>query len=49
MSEQTYKELTAAVRESGIPLQMQKELQRLIDKELEQKERCKKLSPILDE
>ena len=49
MSEQTYKELTAAVRESGIPLQLQKELQRLIDKELEQKERCKKLSPILDE
>ena len=33
MSEQTYKELTAAVRESGIPLPLQKELQRLIDKE----------------
>ena len=49
MTEQNYKELTAAVRESGIPLQLQKELQRLIDKELEQKERCKKLSPILDE
>ena len=49
MTEQEYKELTAAVKESGIPLQLQKELQRLIDKELEQKERCKKLSPILDE
>ena len=49
MTEQTYKELTAAVRESGIPLQLQKVLQRLIDKELEQEERCKKLSPILDE
>lgn len=33
MTEQNYKELTAAVRESGIPLQLQKELQRLIDKE----------------
>ena len=33
MTEQTYKELTAAVRESGIPLPLQKELQMLIDKE----------------
>lgn len=49
MTEQTYKELTAAVRESGIPLQLQKELQGLIDKEFEQKERCKKLSPLLED
>lgn len=33
MTEQDYKEKTAAVKESGIPLQMQKELQVLIDKE----------------
>ena len=33
MDEQTYKELTAAVKESGIPLDIQKELQKLIDKE----------------
>lgn len=33
MTEQNYKELTAAVKESGIALPMQKELQRLIDKE----------------
>ena len=33
MTKQNYKELTAAVKESGIPLQMQKELQRLLDKE----------------
>lgn len=33
MTEQNYKELTAAVRQSGIPLLLQKELQRLIDKE----------------
>lgn len=33
MTEQEYKELTAAVKESGMPLQMQKELQRLVDKE----------------
>lgn len=46
MTEQTYKELTAAVRESGIPLPLQKELQRLID---EEKERCKKLSPLLED
>ncbi len=49
MTEQNYKELTAAVKESGIPLQIQKELQRLIDKELEEKERCKKLSPLLED
>ena len=33
MDEQTYKELTSAVQESGIPLDLQKELQRLIDQE----------------
>lgn len=33
MTEQNYRELTAAVKESGIALPMQKELQRLIDKE----------------
>lgn len=48
MTEQEYRELMAAVRESGIPLPLQKELQSLIDKDLEEKERCKKLSPILD-
>lgn len=31
--EQEYKELAAAVKESGIPLDIQKELQKLIDKE----------------
>lgn len=48
MTEENYKELTAAVRESGIPLPLQKELQGLIDKDLEEKERCKKLSPIFN-
>lgn len=33
MTEENYKEITAAVKESGMPLQMQKELQRLVDKE----------------
>ena len=33
MTEQNYKELTEALKHSEIPLQMQKELQRLIDKE----------------
>ena len=49
MTKENYKELTAAVRESGIPLQLQKELQGLIDKEFEEKERCKKLSPLLED
>lgn len=49
MTKQNYKELTAAVKESGIPLQMQKELQVLIDKEFKQEERCKKLSPIFND
>lgn len=38
MTEQEYKELTAAVKESGIALKLQKELQRLIDKEFTQNE-----------
>ena len=33
MTEQNYKELTAVLKESGIPLDIQKELQRLVDKE----------------
>lgn len=33
MDEQTYKELTAAVKESGIPLDHQKELRKLLDEE----------------
>ena len=49
MTKQNYKELTAAVKESGIPLQMQKELQVLIDKEFKQEERSKKLSPIFND
>lgn len=39
MTEQNYRELTAAVKESGIALPMQKELQRLIDKELGESKR----------
>lgn len=39
MTDQDYRELTAAVKESGIALQMQKELQRLIDKELVESKR----------
>lgn len=38
MTEQEYKELTIAVKESGIALKLQKELQRLIDKEFTQNE-----------
>lgn len=33
MTEQDYKEMITAVKESGIPLDMQKNLQRLVDKE----------------
>ena len=33
MTEQGYKEMITAVKESGIPLDMQKILQRLVDKE----------------
>lgn len=46
MTEQNYKELTAAVKESGIALDMQKELQCLIDEKFKQEERWKKLSPM---
>lgn len=46
MTEQEYKELTAAVKDSGIPLDMQKELQCLIDEKFKQEERWKKLSPM---
>lgn len=49
MTKQNYKELTEALKHSEIPLQMQKELQRLIDKEFKQEERCKKLSPIFND
>ena len=40
MTEQDYKELTVAVKESGIALKLQKELQRLIDKEFIEKEKA---------
>lgn len=43
MEEQEYKELTAAVKESGIALKLQKELQRLIDKEFVKN---KKVAPV---
>ena len=49
MTEQEYKELMEAVKESGIALDMQKVLLSLIDKEYKQKERCKKLSPIFND
>ena len=42
MTEQSYKELTAAVKESGIALPMQKELQKLIDKEFNKGTKKKK-------
>lgn len=40
MSEQDYKELTAVLKESGIPLDMQKDFQRMLDKEFNKKESC---------
>ena len=43
-AEQEYKELTTAVKESGIALKLQKELQRLIDKEFIGTEQNKKIS-----
>ena len=49
IKEQEYKELTAAVKASGIPLDMQKELQSLIDEKIKQEERWKKLSPMIRE
>lgn len=33
MTEQSYKEITAAIKYSGIPLDIQKEIQSLVDKE----------------
>ena len=46
---QKYKELAAAVKESGIPLDYQRELQGLIDKEYKQKEMYTKLSPMFND
>ena len=46
MTEENYKEITAAVKESGIPLQMQKELQRLLDKEFIENEEIRKVAPV---
>lgn len=40
MTEQDYKEKTAALKESGIPLDMQKDFQRMLDKEFSKKESC---------
>ena len=34
MDKQNYREISKAVKESGMPLPIQKELQRLLDKEL---------------
>lgn len=48
MTDENYKELTAAVRESGIPLQLQKELQILIDEEYKQEKMRRQLSPIFN-
>ena len=33
MTEQSYKEITVAIKYSGIPLDIQKELQRLVERE----------------
>lgn len=33
MTEQSYKEITVAIKYSGIPLDIQKELQSLVDRE----------------
>lgn len=46
MEEQEYKELTEAVKQSGIALKLQKELQRLIDKEFIRTEQNKKEFPV---
>ena len=46
MTEENYKEITAAVKESGIPLQMQKELQRLLDKQFIENEEISKVAPV---
>lgn len=39
MDEQIYRELSKAVKESGIPLDLQKVIQRLLDKELMESEK----------
>lgn len=49
MTEQGYKEMKEAVKASGIPLDIQKELQGLIDEKFNQEERWKKLSPMSKE
>lgn len=49
MTDENYKELTAAVRESGIPLQLQKELQILIDEEYKQEKMRRQLSPMFND
>lgn len=46
MTKENYKELKAAVRESGIPLQMQRQLQRLLDKEFIENEEISKVAPV---
>lgn len=46
MEEQEYKELTEAVKQSGIALKLQKELQRSIDKEFIRTEQNKKEFPV---
>lgn len=48
MTDENYKELTAAVRESGIPLPLQKELQILIDEEYKQEKMRRQLSPMFN-
>jgi hypothetical protein len=42
MTKQEYKEMTVAVKESGIALKLQKELQRLIDQEFIRTEQSRK-------
>lgn len=38
MTEQSYKEITIAIKYSGIPLDIQKEIQSLVDREFIKKE-----------
>lgn len=48
MTEQNYKELMAALKESGMPLDMQKDFQRLLDKEFNKEDKwipCSKRLP----
>ncbi len=42
MTEQEYKEMTLALKHSGIPLDIQKEFQRLLDKEFIRTEQSRK-------